>query len=86
MSHILLRTTVRWGSFGVNGDEPLTYRLICDLSDSHLNNIIIFLETHNPGNNMITLMKNEQHYRMVHGLTVREYEILNNFRNFKLGR
>ncbi len=42
--HERIRQTERWGSFGRNGDEPLTHRFIKDLSDDHLNNIIGFIE------------------------------------------
>ncbi len=35
-----IRKKVQWGTYGKNGDQPLTYKLLSDISDNHLQAII----------------------------------------------
>lgn len=85
MSHEIIRNTVKWGSYGKNGDEPLTERFIKDLSDDHLQNIITFIRENITfyGNKMLFVMIEEVDYRYAHGISVLDYF---DFKNFKLGR
>lgn len=85
MSHEIIRNTVKWGSYGKNGDEPLTERLIKDLSDEHLQNIIVFIRDRTTfyGNKMLFVMIDEVDYRREHGISIPDYF---DFKNFKLGR
>lgn len=85
MSHEIVRNTIKWGSFGKYGDEPLTERLIKDLSDEHLQNIIPFIQERVRfyGHLMLSHMMNEVEYRRVHNISVPDYF---NFKTFKLGR
>lgn len=86
--HEEIRQTQQWGSFGKNGDEPLKYRLIKDLSDDHLNNIISFIEEFSVRCNQTysetyPMMCNEREYRKIKNISVSDYVDL---KNFKFGR
>lgn len=39
-SHLAQREWLRWGSYGKRGDEPLTYKRICDMSDDHIQAVL----------------------------------------------
>ena len=61
-----IREVFKWGSNGVNGDQPTTYTLLKDLSDDHLESIIDFLTpcTYNFRNEKVKrLMAEELIYR-----------------------
>lgn len=90
MSHEIIRNTETWGSYGINGDEPLTIRLIKDISDSHLNNIInfinslIFYDIYKVFyGKMYKVMCDELEFRRKNNITVSDYF---EFKNFKFGR
>jgi hypothetical protein len=38
--HVIAREYLKWGTYGKNGDQPLTRVPICDLSTSHIYNIL----------------------------------------------
>lgn len=38
--HEDMRSAFRWGSFGINGDEPQKVRFLKDLSPDHIYNIV----------------------------------------------
>jgi hypothetical protein len=83
--HEYLRKTEQWGSYGRNGDEPLTIRYIKDLSDEHLKNIIPFIDERILiyGPHMLDLMRNELIYRRINNISVSNYIDL---KKFKFGR
>lgn len=80
MSHELIRNTQEWGSYGVNGDEPLTRRLIKDISDTHLSNIISFLTLNYQLHDMEHVFKDEVTYRVIYNISVPEYVDLKTFK------
>lgn len=79
MSHIQDREIKTWGSYGKNGDEPLTIRLIKDLSDEHLENIIPFIKRHVTyyTSDTLQLMMREKYYRELMRISVPEYSNIN---------
>lgn len=74
-THNEIRETIEWGSYGKNGDEPLTKRLIKDISNSHLDKIIPFIKRNLQyyGNKMLQIMINEQNYRNACDIFVPDY-------------
>ena len=58
--HDLLREFVAWGSYGKNGDQPLQYKLLKDMSDDHLRAVIVWPRG---AQWMKDLMKQEIDYR-----------------------
>lgn len=36
----IIRKSMHWGTFGKDGNQPLKYVLLCDLSDSHIKEIL----------------------------------------------
>ena len=82
MGHSELREKITWGSYGKNGDEPLTTRLIKDLSDEHLENVIKFMNDYERFyNSMTQIMLDEKVYRRVHNIHVKPY--FTDFKFFK---
>ncbi len=83
--HERIREIEQWGSFGRNGDEPLTERYIKDLSDEHLKNIIHFIDERILvyGPDQLDLMRNELMYRRIKNISVPDYIDL---KNFKFGK
>ena len=75
MEHSELRQVKFWGSYGKNGDEPLTEHLIMNLSNEHLDNIIPFImnRQHFYTDKTIKLMLNEQIYRQENNIYVFPY-------------
>jgi len=59
--HEKIREVFTWGSFGVNGDQPVQYKTLKDLSDNHIT-AILETQSHMP-QYMRELFKNEQEYR-----------------------
>ena len=39
--HIVQRTIITWGSYGINGDQPLKLIKVCDMDTSHLENVLL---------------------------------------------
>lgn len=65
-NHIVDRNIVEWTSFGINGNDPPRKTLIKDLSDSHLTNIIKWVEvrTNSYGVGILKLMMDELNFRV----------------------
>ena len=60
-----LREGVTWGTYGINGDQPITYIPIKDLSTSH---IVAILETQwHISDELGDLMAEELDYRITEG-------------------
>jgi hypothetical protein len=60
--HEVIRDVVKWGTFGINGDEPLKYVAIADLDPYHLRAILDTQQkTMRP--ELIKVMQDEVEYR-----------------------
>jgi hypothetical protein len=82
MKHSELREIKTWGSYGKNGDEPITTRLIKDLSDEHLENVIEFMNDNERFyQSMTQIMLDEKDYRRVNNIYVKPY--FTDFKFFK---
>jgi len=73
----VIREIEKWGSYGKFGNKPLKFRLIKDLSDSHLLHIIawikIFPAIYN-NSNILEIMEAEQIYRTRYYIFIPEYD------------
>ena len=58
--HSVLREQLEWGSRGVNGDKPIEYIRICDMTDGHLQAVA---ELDYTGPHYKTIMENELKHR-----------------------
>jgi hypothetical protein len=58
--HSVLREQLKWGTRGVNGDKPIEYIRICDMTDCHLLKItdLDYIDPRYKG-----VMENELEYR-----------------------
>lgn len=85
LSHDDIRYIFRWGTYGRNGDEPLKFLLLKDISDNHLVNIITHLRSvsHYDNGKTISTFRNEMVYRKLNGISVADY---GKPLNIKLGR
>lgn len=94
MSHVHDREIKTWGSFGEYGDEPLTVRLVKDISDSHLKNIIPFILKYQESvddnhlmlandYHILRLMIREKSYREVMNISVPDYPDYTLIKDFK---
>lgn len=76
MTHQEWRETNQWGTYGKNGDEPLTWISIKDISNNHLENIILFIKE-SPrltySHETITHMLTEKKFRENNNIFVPEY-------------
>lgn len=59
--HEEIRELFTWGSFGINGDQPVQYNTLKDLSDTHIA-AILTTQSHMP-QYMRELFENEQAHR-----------------------
>ena len=60
--HEVIRDAVTWGTFGINGDEPLKYVTIADMSTEHLQACLDTQKTTmHPA--MYSVMQDELEYR-----------------------
>lgn len=78
MTHQELREIADWGTYGKNGDEPLKRILIKDISNDHLENVIIFIRDSRIGTySMETykLMLAEEKYRKDNNIFVPDYHL-----------
>lgn len=73
---IVDRNQVKWGSYGKLGNEPLKWRLVKDLSDSHLLHIIEHLKQRDLKctGAILRLMQEEAAYRYTQNIFVDEYQ------------
>ena len=39
-AHAKVREVCDWGTYGINGDQPLTYKLLCNMSTNHINAVL----------------------------------------------
>lgn len=74
--HEKVREEQDWGSCGKFHNEPLVFRKVKDLSDSHLLHIIAWIKAHPKayGWGILQIMKNEQRYRVEKYIFVPDYE------------
>lgn len=59
--HEEVREACSWGTYGINGDQPLSYKKLCDMSDAHINAVLENVPSINPA--IKTAMQNELEYR-----------------------
>ena len=57
---MLIRNLYEWGTYGPNGDQPLKYVKLCDLSDDHIENILSTLKF---SDDIRNIFRQEQAYR-----------------------
>lgn len=60
-----LRTTLKWGTRGKDGKQPLKYVLLCNLETEHIQ-AILDTQQHIKGTDVETFMKNELAWRKEH--------------------
>jgi len=58
-----IRKHLERGTYGVDGKQPLSHVKLKDLSDDHLNNLIIYEQTHRPDNPYLDIYLREKEYR-----------------------
>lgn len=77
--HKTLRETLKWGSYGKNGDEECTWRVIKDLSNDHLENVITHIMENrtNYRIDILETMINERRYREDNHIFVPDYGTTN---------
>ena len=61
--HDVQRQVFEWGTYGINGDQPLTYVCIADMDTSHLNAIINTNTMSNVMPSLLHCMETELSYR-----------------------
>lgn len=61
--HEKLREVITRGGRGINGDEPLTYVVLKDISDEWLEAIIKYEEENRPHNKFLPVYRNEVKFR-----------------------
>ena len=59
--HEVIRDAVKWGTYGKNGDEPLKYVAISDMSTQHLQACLDTVKTMRPA--LYKVMQDEVEYR-----------------------
>tara|TARA_X000001382_G_scaffold68829_2_gene47883 strand:+ start:651 stop:1040 length:390 start_codon:yes stop_codon:yes gene_type:complete len=59
--HELVREECVWGTYGPQGDQPLTYKKLSDMSDSHIDAVLENVRNIKPA--IKTAMQNEVEYR-----------------------
>ena len=60
--HTKIREVFDWGSYGINGDEPLKYILLKDITEGHLDALIDYCKTGYPSK-ILKVFKDEKEYR-----------------------
>ncbi len=66
--HTLVRTVIRWGSYGVTGKDALKVQVLADMSNLHIKNIIENI-THIPKWRM-DIFEDELEYRKVKNINI----------------
>ena len=76
MKHQIERNLIKWGSCGKFHNEPMKYRLVRELSDSHLSHIIPWIKKYKAqySDDTLKLMEDEQTYRCKHYIYVPDYK------------
>lgn len=76
-NHLVDRETVFWTSLGKYGKGPVRQTIIKDLCDSHLLNIIDFIQrnprTYGSDHNLQYFLETEVIYRVDNGISIPEY-------------
>jgi len=75
-NHEILRTVFKWGSTGKHHNEPLKFRTLDKISDSHLLHIIAWIEIYPEqySNEILRIMLREQKYRTNNYIFIKDYE------------
>lgn len=75
--HEIIRENMTWGSYGKNADQPLTVRLLKELSNDHIDSVIEYLEKKYPDeySEQIKIFREERSYRYVKNIKVPEYDV-----------
>ena len=60
-AHAKVREVCDWGTYGINGDQPLRYKYLCDMDTDHINAVLKNVSSINPA--IKTAMENEVKYR-----------------------
>ena len=47
-SHDKVREACKWGTYGINGDQPLSYITLCDMTTDHIEAVIKNVPSINP--------------------------------------
>ena len=47
-SHEVQRNTLKWGSYGINGDQPLTFKTIARMDCDHIRNVLDYCKNIDP--------------------------------------
>ena len=67
--HMMNRSAAHWGNRGKDGLQPLSYKSIADMSNQHINNILLDMEGRiAPW--IEDIMKNERMYRITNNITI----------------
>lgn len=45
----VIRESLYWGNFGKNGKSPLKWELLCNMSDDHIRNTIVYVKSMDEG-------------------------------------
>lgn len=64
----VIREAFKWGTYGKKGDQPLTFRKLCELEDDHIQ-AILDTQTHISAR-VRSIFKKEQEHRKKHSLSV----------------
>ena len=59
--HEEVREACEWGTYGINGDQPLSYIKLCDMNTNHINAVLEHVPSINTA--IKTAMQNELEYR-----------------------
>jgi len=59
--HEEVREACDWGTYGINGDQPLSYITLCDMTTDHIEAVLKNVSSINPA--IKTAMQNELEYR-----------------------
>lgn len=59
--HDLVREECVWGTYGIKGDQPLTYKRLCDMDTDHIQAVLENVSSINQA--IKTAMQNELEYR-----------------------
>jgi len=62
--HAVVRQYCKWGTYGINGDQPLSYIKLCDMTTDHIEAVIQNVPSMNSA--IKIAMKNELLYREKH--------------------
>ena len=60
-THEIVRQACTWGTYGINGDQPLRYKYLCDMDTAHINAVLTNVPGIIPA--IKTAMENELKYR-----------------------